>query len=224
MDKLDLLSDTVVEDKNRLIWLECIKNAVHSYRDFGLRNELDVNEFFNAYWYLFQARSTDTYGKLGLKEGSDNYFDIHYERAGLANHCTMSRFLGKIKDDRKELLDYNWDRVVGFVHREQAKDRKAGDRKQVTLPVISMASILLEPKEPNVLASMFYYPASRIKRRSYNKVIAERFKSFWSDMPQSVLKTPKNKTEDIKGQLNLGVIDVEKNSMVGNSNIGGSSN
>lgn len=223
LDRLDLLAGTVVEDRNRLVWLECIKNAVHTYRDFGLRDGMTVTDFFDAYWYLFQVRSTDpkTWGELnGLFAEADimeQCFDVHYERAGLATHCTMSRFLNKIQEDRKELLQVNWGRVLGFLHREQEKDLKnVASGHQLTLPLVDVQKVLLEPKVPAELAELFYFPTAMLKptpAKRYKEFNAERFNSFWKGNSTEVVAKPRTKTRMIPGQME--VLNVEETNLAG---------
>jgi hypothetical protein len=217
LDKLDLLSDTVIEDYNHLIWLECIKNAVQTYLNFGLKLSIKVTAFFDAYWYLFMVRSTDpsTWGSLKKKHTADQVadqcFDVHYERSGLAEHCTITRFLNKIRMDRQEIVTSNWEGILEFAHKERQRDLKHVEAgAQLSLPIVDMEQALVTPTDPAKLAELFYYPSKMMVpqlHKSYKDLSASKFSQFW-EKAENLVKSVENtkrrsKHKPLQGQLSI---------------------
>lgn len=233
LESLDLLEGTVPESYNRskLVWLECIKDALHLYLDFGLRGKVRVTDFFDSYWYLFQIRSEDpsTWGDLKNikwcftedgkrkkldhtptdKEIAGHCFDVHYELSGLANYCAMARFLNKIHSNREELVKLNRDKLFRYVSEVQIRDMKRiapGRQIPLTLAAGEIERILVEPLEVAKFAELFYYPSALMKppkMKSYRKLDAERFDSFWARPTAIAVPARPRAKHKLEGQIDI---------------------
>lgn len=215
LEKIDLLEGTFVEDRSRLVWLECIKHAVQTYLNFGLKRTSKVTSFYDAYYYLFQVRSTtpSTWGNLGKgrteSEVFDNCFDVHYDRSGLLFHCSMLRFLNKIQADRSELVNANLESILSFIKEARQKDMKNPiDVHTLPLPIPTIEQLMVEPKDPAKLAMLFYSPRKVSAHKSYHAMDANKFSEFWSkadNLIKSIESKHKRKPKQIPGQLGIGL-------------------
>jgi hypothetical protein len=179
LEELNLLEGAPANyDRSKLPWLMLIKDATYCYQCFGLGNAITPQEFWEAYCYLFRARSYDPdswgdrtrkvvyYSKKRAtksKKLSDNEmkllcFDVHYELSGLAEFCKLPEFLDKMKRKRKALVEDYCDELYGFIANKQRRCKKAGRGQQLELglPLPEIERTMTEPSSGYDVAKLFY--------------------------------------------------------------------
>ena len=163
LDTLNLLEGAPSDyDRRTLPWLTIIRDAVHRYRCFGLGNNISPQDFYEAYCYLFKARSGnpqswETKSKKNY-DGMQLYcFDVHYELSGLSDLCLMDTFLNKVKSDRKEIVGKFRNRIQDYVSSSQERCTKVGKGHQLELGMLpDLERTMIEPSNAYEVAKLFY--------------------------------------------------------------------
>jgi hypothetical protein len=171
---------TIVEpggDPCKGLYLSIIQDAINDYLWFGIKNKykvVQVDEFLEAYNYLYISRSTDrttwfaispfldepdAVSEVSLSESQLKLmcFDVHFDLTKLSNRIKMSYLLEFLKEKRAELVEENYPRLLRKINSSKKKyyRTKSKNYKTVNLDKSFVTNTLVAPRESDIVSLYF---------------------------------------------------------------------
>lgn len=170
---------TIVEpggDPTKGLYISIIQDAINDYLWFGIKNKnktVTVDEFVDAYNYLFITRSTDkttwlSKDKFEREEDESTEpltetqlklmcFDAHFDFTRLRDRIKMPFLLQFLKAKRKEIVEENYPRFLRKINSSKKKYYRSKQKvyKIVNLDKDSVTHTLVEPRESEIISLYF---------------------------------------------------------------------